>query len=164
MMPMMPTKARRSMLCALLALAGLGMQPARADAVAEFYKGKTISVVVSSAAGGGYDAMARAIARFIGRHMPGNPTFIVQNMPGAGGILAMNYLYNVAAKDGTVIGLVQNNTPFEPLFGTKDHGRHRRQFHTGLLCTAPQRYARHQNQAHQRLSRAERRFQGHGKR
>jgi tripartite-type tricarboxylate transporter receptor subunit TctC len=120
MIPTMPTKACRSLLCALLALVGLEMQPARADAVAEFYKGKTISVVVSSAAGGGYDAMARAIARFISRHMPGNPAFIVQNMPGAGGILAMNYLYNVTAKDGTVLGLVQNNTPFEPLFGTKE--------------------------------------------
>jgi tripartite-type tricarboxylate transporter receptor subunit TctC len=116
----MPTNARCGLPCALLVVMGLAMQQAKADGVADFYKGKTISVVVSAATGGGYDAMARAIVRFIGRHMPGNPTFIVQNMPGAGGILAMNYLYNVAQKDGTVIGLVQNNTPFEPLLGTKE--------------------------------------------
>ena len=116
----MPTKARCGLPCVFLAVIALAIQQAKADAVADFYKGKTVSVVVSSATGGGYDAMARAIARFIGRHMPGNPTFVVQNMPGAGGILAMNYLYNVAEKDGTVVGLVQNNTPFEPLFGTKE--------------------------------------------
>jgi tripartite-type tricarboxylate transporter receptor subunit TctC len=64
--------------------------------------------------------MARAIARFIGKHMPGQPAFVVRNIPSAGGIAAMNYLYNVAEKDGTVIGAVQNNTPLEPLFGTKE--------------------------------------------
>ncbi len=96
------------------------MTQAKADTEADFYKGKTVSLVISSSTGGGYDTMARAIARYIGRHMPGNPTFVAQNMPGAGGILAMNYLYNVAEKDGTVIGLVQNNTPLEPLFGTKE--------------------------------------------
>jgi tripartite-type tricarboxylate transporter receptor subunit TctC len=93
---------------------------ARAQAVADFYRGKTVSLVVSTATGGGYDAMARAIARFIGRHMPGNPSVLVRNMPGAGGITAMNYLYNAAEKDGTVIGVVQNTTPLEPLFGAKE--------------------------------------------
>src|SRR5262249_46363807 len=61
-----------------------------------------------------------AIARYMGRHLPGNPTFIVRNMGGAGGITASNFLYNTADKDGSIIGLVQNNTPFEPLFGTKE--------------------------------------------
>ena len=70
--------------------------------------------------GGGYDAMARAIARHIGKHIPGNPTVVVRNMPGAGGITAVNWLYNAAEKDGTVLGLVQNGTPLEPLFGTKE--------------------------------------------
>jgi tripartite-type tricarboxylate transporter receptor subunit TctC len=93
--------------------------PAKADAVADFYKGKTVSLVVGSASGGGYDTMARAIARFIGRHIPGNPTVVVRNMPGAGGILAMNYIFNNAERDGTVLLLCQNNTPLEPLFGTK---------------------------------------------
>jgi tripartite-type tricarboxylate transporter receptor subunit TctC len=117
---MMPTRTCCGLLCALFAVPGLAMPQAKADAVAGFYKGKTISVVVSTSTGGGYDTMTRAIARFIGKHTPGNPTFIVRNMPGAGGIPAMNYLYNVAKKDGTVIGLVQNNTPLEPLFGTKE--------------------------------------------
>jgi tripartite-type tricarboxylate transporter receptor subunit TctC len=76
--------------------------------------------VVSSSAAGGYDTLARALARHIGKHVPGNPAFIVRNMPGAGGMTATNFLYNNADKDGSVIGLVQNNTPFEPLFGTKE--------------------------------------------
>jgi tripartite-type tricarboxylate transporter receptor subunit TctC len=63
--------------------------------------------------------MTRAVGRFIGRHLPGNPTVVVRNMPGAGGITAMNYIYNAAERDGTVLALVQNNTPLEPLFGTK---------------------------------------------
>ena len=106
-----------------VALGGMALAmpaPTRADAVSDFYKGRNVSLVVSTSTGGGYDTMARAIARFIPKHMPGNPNFIVRNMPGAGGMTAMNYLFNAAEKDGTVIGLVQNNTPMEPLFGTKE--------------------------------------------
>jgi tripartite-type tricarboxylate transporter receptor subunit TctC len=103
---------------ALIVLIGLSASTAQAQPVGDFYKGKTISLIVSTTTGGGYDAMARAIARFIGRHLPGAPTVLVRNMPGAGGITAMNHLYNAAEKDGTIIGLVQNGTPFEPLFGT----------------------------------------------
>jgi tripartite-type tricarboxylate transporter receptor subunit TctC len=93
---------------------------AHADAISDFYKGRTVTVVVSSSAAGGYDTIARTVARAMAKHMPGNPAFIVRNMPGAGGITATNFLYNNAEKDGTVIGLVQNNTPFEPLFGTRE--------------------------------------------
>ena len=100
-------------------LVGLGVGPALAQSPAEFYRGKTVALIISSAAGGGYDTLARVIASHLGRHIPGTPQVIVRNMAGAGGIVATNYLYNVAAKDGTVIGGVQNNTPFEPLFGTK---------------------------------------------
>jgi tripartite-type tricarboxylate transporter receptor subunit TctC len=103
--------------CALIAIGGA---PATADPLADFYRGKTVTIVVSSSAAGGYDTVARAVARHLGRHLPGNPTVIVRNMAGAGGIIASNFLYNNAEKDGTVIGLVQNNTPFEPLFGTKE--------------------------------------------
>ena len=103
-------------LCVLLS----AFAPAKADALADFYKGRTVTVVVSSSAAGGYDTIARAVARYMAKHMPGNPAFIVRNMPGAGGITATNFLYNNADRDGTVIGLVQNNTPFEPLFGTKE--------------------------------------------
>src|SRR5215467_13465703 len=104
-------------LCMLMCL---GTAPVQADPVADFYKGKAVTIVVSSSAAGGYDTIARAVARFMGRHLPGNPTFIVRNMPGAGGMTATNYLYNNAEKDGSVVALVQNNTPFEPLFGTKE--------------------------------------------
>jgi tripartite-type tricarboxylate transporter receptor subunit TctC len=93
---------------------------ARAQSVQDFYKGKTISMVVSSSAGGGYDTLSRAIARHLGKHIPGNPQVVVRNMPGAGGIVATSYLYKVAPRDGSVIGGLQNNTPFEPLFGTKE--------------------------------------------
>src|SRR5438445_76355 len=78
-----------------------------------------IFVAIPMAAGGGYDTLARTIANYLGRHLPGAPAIIVKNMAGAGGIVATNYLYNVAPKDGTTVGGVQNNTPFEPLFGTK---------------------------------------------
>jgi tripartite-type tricarboxylate transporter receptor subunit TctC len=105
-------------LCLLL-IAG-ATQTAHAQSVADFYHGQTISMVVSSSAGGGYDTLSRAVAKFLGRHIPGNPSVIVRNMPGAGGILAMNYLANVAPRDGLTVGQVQNNTPFEPLFGTKE--------------------------------------------
>ena len=93
---------------------------AQAEPVADFYKGRTVTVVVSSSAAGGYDTIARVVARHIGRQMPGNPAFIVRNMPGAGGMTATNFLYNNAERDGTVIGLVQNNTPFEPLLDTRE--------------------------------------------
>jgi tripartite-type tricarboxylate transporter receptor subunit TctC len=101
-------------------LAIISIEPAYADAIADFYKGKAITLVVSSSAGGGYDTLARTVARFLGRHVPGNPAVIVKNMAGAGGITATNFLYNAAEKDGSQIGLLQNNTPFEPLLGAKE--------------------------------------------
>jgi tripartite-type tricarboxylate transporter receptor subunit TctC len=104
---------------AIVAVGALGAEPALAQSVADFYKGKTVTLIISSAAGGGYDALARTIANHLGKHIPGSPAVIVRNMAGAGGIVATNHLYSVAAKDGTVVGGVQNNTPFEPLFGTK---------------------------------------------
>ncbi len=107
-------------LASTLLLSPLIAAPAAADPIADFYKGKTVSFVVGSSTGGGYDTMARAIARFIGRHMPGNPTFVVRNMPGAGSITALNYIYNSAEKNGTVLAMVQNNAPLEPLFGTRE--------------------------------------------
>jgi tripartite-type tricarboxylate transporter receptor subunit TctC len=114
---------RRSLLalCALLVAVPLAcVARANADPIADFYKGRTITIVVSSSAAGGYDTLARAVARHIGRHVPGRPAAIVRNMVGAGGMVATNFLYNNADKDGSVIGLVQNNTPFEPLLGTKE--------------------------------------------
>ena len=77
------------------------------SSVADFYRGKTITLLVGSTPGGGYDGDARVVARNLGRHIPGTPTIIVQNMPGARGLAAANYLYNIAKKDGTFIGLLE---------------------------------------------------------
>jgi tripartite-type tricarboxylate transporter receptor subunit TctC len=92
---------------------------ARADAVSDFYKGKELRLVISTTVGTGYDAYARAVGRHLARHLPGNPSIVPQNMPGAGGLAAANHLYAVAPKDGTVIGMIQNTVPFEPLFENK---------------------------------------------
>lgn len=94
--------------------------PTHAQPVADFYKGRNVTLVVSVPPGGGYDILSRVVARHIGRHLPGTPAIIVQNMGGAGGVVATNYLANVAAKDGTVFACLSNNTPFEPLFGNKE--------------------------------------------
>ena len=90
----------------------------RRRSVADFYKGKTITVIVGYTAGGGYDLYARALARHMGKHLPGNPNFIVQNITGAGSVNAANNLYNVAAKDGTVFGTFGRGLAMEPLIGT----------------------------------------------
>jgi len=94
--------------------------PAMADPIADFYKGRTISMTISSAAGGGYDTLARTVARNLPKHLPGSPNIVPRNMPGAGGIVATKHLYTMAPRDGTAIGIVQNNAPLEPLFGTRE--------------------------------------------
>ena len=99
---------------------GLGPGPALAQSPADFYKDQTVTIILSSAPGGGYDAVARTLATHLPKHIPGSPTVVVKNMAGAGGIVAANFLYNVAPKDGLTIGGLQNNVPFEPLFGTKE--------------------------------------------
>jgi tripartite-type tricarboxylate transporter receptor subunit TctC len=99
-------------LIGLVALAvAATMNIAAAETVAEFYAGKTFTIVVGSDVGGGYDTNARLLSRHIGRFIPGNPTVIVQNRPGAGSITAANYIYNAAPKDGTTIGMVQRGIP-----------------------------------------------------
>lgn len=101
---------------ALLAIAGAG-ETANAQSVAEFYKGKQVRLVVGNAAGGDYDLGARLLARYMPRHIPGNPSVIVQNMPGASGNNAANFLYSVAAKDGTVFGSFSRNLPSQAALG-----------------------------------------------
>src|SRR5262245_22782419 len=93
--------------------------PASADELADFYKSKPVTLTVSSSAGGGYDTLARTVARFLGRHLPGQPIVLVRNMTGTAGIPAANFLY-AADKDGSQIGLLQNTTPFEPLLGARE--------------------------------------------
>ena len=97
----------------------LAAGPAMADSVADFYKGKTIDLIIGLPAGGGYDAYGRLIARHIGDHIPGHPTVVPQNMPGAGGLKAADHIYNSAPKDGTEFGIVASSTLMEPLFGDK---------------------------------------------
>ena len=102
---------------ALIPMAAAAMLPARMTDAAEFYKGRTIFVIVGYSAGGGYDLYARVLAQHMGRHIPGNPTLIPQNMPGASSIKAANYLYSVAAKDGTVIGTFARGMASAALMG-----------------------------------------------
>ncbi|MDP4593358.1 MAG: hypothetical protein NWT00_02185, partial [Beijerinckiaceae bacterium] len=82
--------------------------PAAADPVADFYKGKKITMVVGYGAGGGYDTTARLLARHYGNAMPGKPGVVVQNMVGAGSLVAANYLYNNAPKDGSLIAVISS--------------------------------------------------------
>jgi len=83
--------------------------PANADPVADFYAGKQIQMVIGYGVGGGYDLYARFAAEFLRKHIPGNPAIVPQNMPGAGSLKAINYLYSVAPKDGTVLGVVDQS-------------------------------------------------------
>jgi tripartite-type tricarboxylate transporter receptor subunit TctC len=85
--------------------------------VEDFYKGRTVSLVIGYSPGTGYDIYARLLARFIGRHIPGTPTVIAQNMPGAGSLKAANYVYTVAPKDGSVIAMIGRSAPLEPILG-----------------------------------------------
>jgi tripartite-type tricarboxylate transporter receptor subunit TctC len=107
----------RRWLAAALAVAPLLVPQARADAVADFYKGKQISLIVGYGSGGGYDIYAHLLARHIGRHIPGHPNVVVQNMPGAGSLRAVNWLYNVAPKDGTAIAHFARNMPLLGMIG-----------------------------------------------
>jgi tripartite-type tricarboxylate transporter receptor subunit TctC len=88
-----------------------------AQSAADFYRGKTVTLIVGYSVGGGYDTYARILARHIGRHIPGQPAVVVQNMPGAGSLRAANYLFNVAPKDGSVIGMFSRGLAMEPLIG-----------------------------------------------
>jgi tripartite-type tricarboxylate transporter receptor subunit TctC len=103
-------------LVALILLLALAPGRARAeDAIADFYRGKTLSIIVSTAAGSGYDFGARVLGRHLGRHIPGNPTIIVQNRPGGGGRTGTAFVYSVAPRDGTIIGAVQSFIATDPL-------------------------------------------------
>jgi tripartite-type tricarboxylate transporter receptor subunit TctC len=83
-------------------------QDARSEPLADFYRGKTVHVLIGVNVGGGYDQEARLIAQFLGRHIPGNPNVVPENMVGAGGITMANYLYKVAPEDGTYLGMIPN--------------------------------------------------------
>ena len=102
---------------ALLIATMLGAAPAMADAVADFYRGKQIRVIVRTLPATDYDAYSRLIARFMGKYIPGNPAMIVVNMTGGGGIIAANYMAEVAPRDGTVIGIVSQGLAADQALG-----------------------------------------------
>ncbi len=106
-----------ALLCVALLCVAMLARRAAAEDVAAFYKGRTISVVIGTSVGGGYDLYARVLARHLGTHIPGNPTLVPQNMPGAGTLRAILYLADVAPKDGTVIGTFARGMPLAPLLG-----------------------------------------------
>jgi len=107
------------MLRPLVALIVVGVlaEPAAAE---DFYRGKTIRLIAPSDVGGGYDLYARAFATHFRRHIPGEPAILVQNMPGGGGLLSANWLFNIAPKDGLAVGLIQRGLPFYPFFGDQN--------------------------------------------
>lgn len=108
----MPIRATVAMAACLAVASG-----AEASEVAEFYKGKQINLYIGSSAGGGYDAYARLVARHIGNHIPGAPTVVAQNMPGAGQTRAAGYVYAVAAKDGTAMAAISPGAVLQPVLG-----------------------------------------------
>lgn len=101
----------------LMAIGAALAASAGTAAADDFYRGKSIRLIVPSAPGGGYDAYGRSFVQFMRKHIPGEPNIIVQNMPGGGGLQAANWLFNIAPKDGLVFGLLQRGTPFYPYFG-----------------------------------------------
>ena len=108
---------RTALLCVLLFITILGSS-AQADPIEDFYRTHPVELVVGYSVGGGYDTYARVLARHMSKHIPGHPTIVVQNMPGAGSLKAANYLYAVAPKDGSVFGTFGRGLAMEPLIGT----------------------------------------------
>ncbi|MPZ40324.1 MAG: hypothetical protein GEU95_20155 [Rhizobiales bacterium] len=104
-------------LIAILVAGDASTQPAAHDSVADFYRGKTLNIVVGHEAGTGYDFFGRMLSRHITRHMAGSPHAVPQNMPGAGGLRAANWLYNVAPKDGATMSVLAPETALKPIFG-----------------------------------------------
>lgn len=109
----------RNVVMATATFLALGFGSSGVSAQQEFYAGKQVAMIVSSAPGGGYDAIARTAARHLPKHLPGTPSIVVQNMGGTGGLVAANHLYNISSRDGLTIAQLQNTVPFEPLYGNK---------------------------------------------
>ena len=110
----------RAFCTALIGVLVLWSVGARADAVEDFYKGRTLTVYIASGPGGGYDAYGRLLAQYIVKHLPGHPQEVASNMPGAGGRTVANFLYNKAPKDGTAIGILQAPIIMDRLLYGKD--------------------------------------------
>jgi tripartite-type tricarboxylate transporter receptor subunit TctC len=120
----MPQRLPRT--AALVAFLLAAAAPAGAQSPEDFYRGKTVSLLIGIQAGGAYDGYARLLARHLGRHIPGQPLVVPQNMPGAASLVLANYLYTAAARDGLVVGAVQRGMPLNPLYsvGGSSGGRY----------------------------------------
>lgn len=114
----MKALAQGPMMAGCLLLGSLAANQAAAENPADFYHNKTVKLIVSAGAGGGYDLYGRTLAAYLGQHIPGSPSVIVENMTGAGGLSAAAYLYDVAPKDGSVIALIQSTAVLSPYLGT----------------------------------------------
>src|SRR3954470_1166826 len=106
-------------LCVLLIGALAGTAPARAQTVEQFYRGRTINLIVGFNPGGAYDPYARTLARHLPKYLPGSPAIVVKNMQGAGSVLAANHLYNLSPKDGSELGLVAGSAALETIFAVR---------------------------------------------
>src|SRR5260370_36678298 len=108
---MMASALRRRSRAGIMVLIGIGVAAvsAHADPVADFYHGRTLSLIIGTSSGNDYDFRARLLARHLGRHIPGEPTVVPQNMPGVGGVKAANYLASIAPHDGTTLHLIMPN-------------------------------------------------------
>ena len=113
----MSWKSSAALALVLLVSACGRSQPSGESGGADFYRGKTVSIIVGSGAGGGFDTTARLVSRHISRHIPGEPTVIVVNMPGGGGLVAANHVFSAAAKDGTIVGLFHEAQMMNQLTG-----------------------------------------------
>lgn len=107
----------RALLAAGLALVALASPAAADETAADFYRGRTLAIVVGHEAGTGYDFFGRLLARHLSQHLPGAPAVLPQNMPGAGGLRAANWLANVAPRDGSVVAVLAPETALKPIFG-----------------------------------------------
>src|SRR5262245_19765182 len=110
-------RMRTAVALATLAIITTDVHAQTGDAAADFYRGKTVAIVVGHEAGTGYDFFGRMLARHVGRHLPGNPTVVPQNTPGAGGLKTAKWLNAVAPKDGTAVAVFAPEAAFKPLHG-----------------------------------------------
>jgi tripartite-type tricarboxylate transporter receptor subunit TctC len=122
----MPSRLRPAAL--LLPAILISTVASHAQDAAEFYRGKTITLIAGFNPGGGADTYARLVARHLGRHVPGNPTVVVRNMQGAGSVIAANYVFNVSPKDGLELGLFAGNIVIDPLIGGTQYKYDARRF------------------------------------
>ena len=111
---------RTAWLACVLLVATAASAAAETPDAGAFYKGKTVTLITSTGVGGTYDVVARMVARVMPRYLPGHPTIIVQNMPGGGNVLATNYMYNIAPKDGTAIATIHSAMPLHQVLDPRD--------------------------------------------